>query len=321
MLNHLMQVCAALDIRLDAKETAALDFQLEHLKEKTYDILYPMLKARDFIPLDSSVDAAAETFAYHEWDHYGMADIIANYADDLSLVDTAVEKFSSPIHSLGKGFQYSIMDIRRASKAGNQLPDRRARAARTAVERKIDEVMAFGDPAGKLKGFLNHPNVPIFTAANDGTDTVWVETRGSPKSPQDIKLDMATLVNNIFSTTKEVHAPDTLIIPTLEYGHIAQTPIDTTNQTTILQSFLANSPWIQNIDSWHKLDSAAADGTARMVAYSRNPEYVEMVIPQEFEQFPPQPRNLAFVVPCHARVGGVKFYYPLSAAYMDGLRD
>ena len=48
-------------------------------------------------------------------------------------------------------------------------------------------------------------------------------------------------------------------------------------------------------------------------------DVVELIIPQEFESFPPQARNLSFVVNCHARVGGVSWRYPLAAAYMDGL--
>jgi hypothetical protein len=44
---------------------------------------------------------------------------------------------------------------------------------------------------------------------------------------------------------------------------------------------------------------------------------VHLVIPQDFEQMPPQPKNLAFSVPTHGRIGGVTFHYPLAAAYMD----
>ena len=77
---------------------------------------------------------------------------------------------------------------------------------------------------------------------------------------------------------------------------------------------------ITDVDFWHKLDLADAAGTGpRMVTYQRDPEVLELVIPQEFEQFPPQARNLAFVVPCHARVGGVVVYYPLAIVYTDGL--
>ena len=42
------------------------------------------------------------------------------------------------------------------------------------------------------------------------------------------------------------------------------------------------------------------------------------MIPQEFEQFPPQPRNLSLIIPCHKRFGGVSLRYPMAITYMDG---
>jgi hypothetical protein len=55
-----------------------------------------------------------------------------------------------------------------------------------------------------------------------------------------------------------------------------------------------------------------------VVAYLRNPEVLELEIPQDFEQFAPERRNLEFIVNCHARCGGVLVYQPLAMAYMDG---
>lgn len=308
------------EIRNDAKYTAALDFQLEQLKTQTYDIKYPELKGRTLVPVDTSVDPGAETVAYFQWDEFGMADIISNYADDLGMVDALVEKFFTPVHSLGKAYQYSIQDLRRAAMAGNQLDVRRARACRRAIERKIDDLAAIGDGPAKLYGLLTHPNVPVLTAASDGTGTTWVQGRALPKAPNLIQKDMHTCITTIWSTTFEVHQPNTVILSTQEYGYISQTPVSDVNQTTILKAFLANNPYISNMDFWYKLDKANAAGTGpRMLVYQRDPEILELVIPQDFEQFPPQARNLSFVVPCHARFGGVVIYYPLALIYMDGI--
>lgn len=307
-------------LRTDAAYTAALDQQLEFVKAQTYDIKYPEMKARSLIPTDNSVDPGAETYAYYQWDEYGMAEIIANYADDLSLVDALAEKFTGNIESVGKGYQYSVQDLRRSAMSGAQLDLRKGRACRRAVERKIDEIGAVGDAKHKLRGFINHPNVTVLTAANDGTSTRWVGGRTTPKSSALIKKDMHDAVTNIWTTTKQVHSANTIVMATTEYGHISQAPVGTDNQTTILQSFLKNNPNISQVDFWYKLDTADEAGTGpRMITYQKDPEVLELVIPQEFEQFPPQARNLAFVIPAHARVGGVAVYYPLAITYTDGI--
>ena len=55
------------------------------------------------------------------------------------------------------------------------------------------------------------------------------------------------------------------------------------------------------------------------MSYKKDPEVLTLEIPQEYEEMPPQAKNLQFHVPVHARIGGVIVYYPIAMAYMDGL--
>jgi hypothetical protein len=56
-----------------------------------------------------------------------------------------------------------------------------------------------------------------------------------------------------------------------------------------------------------------------MVAYKKDPDMFTLEIPQMFEQLPVQERNLEYVIPCHARIGGVIIPYPLSLYIMEGI--
>lgn len=307
--QYLTIVCGQLGIRLDANETAHLARQLEHIKAQTYDVVYGPLKARQFIPVDNSADPGAESITYRQWDEFEMAKVIANYADDLPLVDVAVAEFTSPVKSLGAAYQWSIQDLRRSAMTGSTLDQRRARAARMAVERKIDEMGAFGEPNTGLTGMLNNANVPIVVVPTAGA---WTGL-----TPAQIIGNLNAMAQAIVTSTLEVFEPDTILLDSVSFGHISQTPIAIDNQTTILKSFLANNPYIKNIDQWTKLNTAGAASIHRAVTYFRDPTVLSFNIPQEFEQFPPQARNLSFVVPTHARVGGVEIHYPLAMAYTD----
>lgn len=303
------------DPRMDDKFTAVLNDELEFIKARTFDIQYPEMKARRFVPVSNEADPGAESITYRQWDEYGMAKIIANYADDLELVDALVEEFTSKVHGIGKAYQFSIQDLRRAALSGNRLDARRAMAARRAIERGIEQIAAFGaigtNPSGGLTGLLNHPNVPLVVPIT-GT---W-----STATAAEIIADLNKLVSSIVTSTKETQLPDTLILDQTSFALIAQKPVAVDNQTTVLRSFLANNPYIRNIDTWFLNELADTDGTGpRVVAYRRDPEVLSLEIPQEFEQLPPEARNLSFIVNCHARVGGVLIYYPLAVAYMDGI--
>ncbi len=297
--------------REDANETAIFARQLEHVYTKTYDVKYPEFKARLFIPLDSSVPTGAETYTYRQFDEIGMAKLISNYASDLPNVTMLGKEFTGKCKSLGTSYSYSIQDVRRASMAGLPLETSLARVARRVVEAKIDQLAAFGDENTGLTGFLNALNVPLISP----TTGTWASA-----SADQIIADLDKLVNSILIVSNGVHVPDTLLMPIAQFLRLNNLQRSVASDKTVLQWYLENNPFIKNIDQWYLLDVADDDlNGPRVVCYKRDPEVLGLVIPQEFEQFPPQAENLAFTVPCHARVGGVKVTYPLAMAYMDGV--
>lgn len=319
-LEMLLNAIGMTDVKNDAKYTAALDLDLEAVKAQTYDVKYPELKARSLVPMDSSIPSGAETYSYRQWDEYGMAEIVANYADDFANVDAKAEKFVGNIESIGDSYQYSVQDLRRSAMTGESLDARRALAARHAIERKIDQLVATGDAKIKLKGLVNHPNVTVNAATTDGTSARWIGGRTTPKAPELILKDMNDLAASIRIASKHVHMPTTLVLSIAEWEHIARTAVDSTNRMTILQAFLANGNGINEVIPWHRLDLADAAGTGpRMLCYQKSAEVLDFKLPQDFESFPPQAKNMALSVVCHARVGGVCIYYPLAVAYMDGI--
>ena len=322
-VNYLEMILNAMglsDVKNDAKYTAALDLDLEAVKAKTYDIKYPELKARSLVPMDTSIPSGAETYSYRQWDEYGMAEIIANYADDFANVDVKGEKFVGNIESIGDSYQYSVQDLRRSAMMGESLDAKRALAARKAIERKIDDLVAVGDAKSKLPGLINNANVAVSAATTDGTSARWIGGRTTPKAPELILKDMNDLAASIRVASMHVHMPTTIVLSIAEWEHIARTAVDSTNRMTILQAFLQNGNGITEVIPWYKLDLADAAGTGpRMLCYQKSPEVLDFKLPQDFESFPPQAQSMAFKVVCHARVGGVCIYYPLAVAYMDGI--
>jgi len=288
--------------------------ELEHLKAKSYDIMHRLLKHREFIPVSNDADPGAESIAYTQYDQVGTAKLIANYADDLPLANIKGKKFSAPVHSLGIAFSYSLQDVRASAKSGKRLEQRQANSAARANAELEERLASVGDTNAGLSGFLNHPNVPTISALDPGAGKAWI---ADGKTPDQILNDMNLAVSTILETTNEVEEPDTIILPTREFNYIAQKRL-TDLSMTIRRWFLEESPWISSIGSWNRLRLADATGTGpRMVVYRRDPDKLQMEIPQEYEILPVQQINLSYKVPTHSRYGGISFYYPLSAIYMD----
>lgn len=297
--------------RSDAGESAVFARQLEYVYSQTYDVKYPEFKARLFIPMDTSVPAGAETYTYRQFDEVGMAALISDYSGDLPSVNLLGKEFTGKCRSIGTSYSYSIQDVRRANMANLPLETSLPAVARRVTEAKIDALAAFGDTTAGLVGFLNQPNVPLVSAITGSWATATADQ---------IIADLDKLVNSIVTGSNGIHAPDTLLLPIEQFLRLNNLQKSAASDKTVLQWYLENNAFIKNIDQWHVLSTADAARTGpRAVCYTRTPEMLGLVVSQEFEQFPPQAENLAFTVPCHARVGGVKMTYPLSAAYMDGI--
>lgn len=302
--------------RLDADQTMFFARELEHIKAKSYDVRYPELKARSLIPVSNEAGSGAESITYYQYDMFGVAKIIGSYAKDLPRADVRGKKFTSTVESIATSYGYTLQDIRAAAMANKPLEQRKANASRRAFEQKVNKIAFFGDADYDLPGFFSNPNVPNVAVANDGiaASTLW-----SAKTPDQILRDMNTTVNGIVSLTLGCEIPTTLLLPLAQYNAISSTARSALSDTTILEYFLDNNPFIKEVDWVVELKGAGAGATDLMVAYKRDPDALTLEIPQEYEQLPVQEQGLEFLIPCHGRIGGTIMYYPLSASFAYGI--
>src|SRR3990172_4323471 len=303
-------------LHLDANELIFFARQLEFIKARTYDILYPELKARSLIPVSFEAGSGATAITYRQYDQTGMAKIIANYARDLPRATVKAKEFTSPVKSLGSSYGYSVQDVRSAAKAGVNLTQREANAAKRAILQKETSIAFFGDTESGLPGFFSNANIPVAAVAADGVgaSTLWVN-----KTPDQIIRDVNALINDIITDTKGVEVPNTILLPVSSYTMINTTPRSEHTDTTILGFLRAAHPEISMWDWLTELETAGTGSSRQMVAYNRSPDKLTLEIPSDFEQFPEQSVGLEFEVPCHERIGGTIVYYPLSANMAYGI--
>jgi hypothetical protein len=302
---------------MDAGESAFFARQLEEIRGRSYDLKLIELKARMLIPVDNSVPPGADAVTYRQYTSNGIAKMVASYAEDFPRADVFGKEFSVKPKSIGASYGYNVQEIRAAQMTGLPLEQRKANAARRAIEEKIDSIAQIGDSDTGLVGLLNQGTTTTYSVPNGASGLPdWAH-----KTPAEILADMNGAVNAVISNTKEVEHPDTMLLPIDQYTLVATLPWSPQNASnvTVLEMFLKNNPWVGEVEPWYALKGAGSGPTDRMVVYKRDPDHLMLVIPQEFEQFPPQAKGMEFVVPCHARCGGVQVPYPLAICYGDGI--
>lgn len=326
--------------RYDSASVAFFLRDLTDIYSRTFDVKFPDLKARQILPIFSGVDAGAEGYVWRQFNRTGVANIIDDFAADLPEAEVKAAEFQSRLYSMGTSYMYSIQDLRKAKMAGIPLEARKAFAARRAMEQAVEQIAFFGrakNPdtaagAQALKsvpatitstdaldmfGLTNIPNAQYTTTTND-----WTLPSTSVST---IMNDFNALQKAVVDNSKGVHEPDSMVLPLSLFTKLSTLPRSIAfTDDTVLQYMRKQSPWLRNV-YWTTMTEKAGlkqDNTTpggRVIMFERNSENLELVIPQEFEQLPPQMINLTFKIPCHMRIGGVRCSYPKSIAYLDGM--
>lgn len=307
-------------VHLDDNESAFFARELEYVKSQTYDIRYPEYQAVMLMPVDSSAGPGAESITYQQFDSVGVMKLMASYGDDAPRADVKGKEFTVAIKSIRGAYGYSIQDIRNAMFARRPLKTMKAMAARRAYDQTVNNIAWFADGSAKyagLFGFLYNANTTKSPAPVGAWET-------GPKTADQIIGDVNFAINNILKTTLNTEMADTVLMPVSQFAYIASTPRSGTSDTTILEFLRRVHPGVSfhavnELGALNPKPSGPAGPTDVLVAYKKAPDKLQLNLPQLFEQFPPQERNLEQVVNTHARIAGVTFYYPLSCHIVEGI--
>ena len=277
--------------------------QLEFVRNKIYEEKMPNMNGLRLVPISSEAPEWAETVVERIFDTVGMAKIIANYADDLPRADVAAKERAVKVKDIGASYGFSVGELRTASAMGTELPTSKARAARRAIETKLNQIALVGDAEYGLNGFITHPNLGEVSLAGG-----W-----KAATAEKVLEEIETIINTVIIQSKGVHNPTHLVMSLTDHQAIGSKRLPDSNGKTVLQ-FLKEKYTGLTIEGIWELEKASARGDKNLViCYEKNKDNLSLELPKDFEQFPAQERNLELVVNCLARVGGVFLRYPLSA--------
>ena len=310
-------------MRFDDADDASVFFarELDYIKAKTYDRLYPELTALKLFPVSSEVNPGAETTTYYGYEKTGFAKIIQNYATDLPRTDVKGKPTTAHIKSIGDSYGYSVQEMRASRYAGKSLDVRKAESARYAIDREINRIAWAGDEEAGLMGVLSAwNNVPLYTPDLNGGGT---STQFKDKTPEEILRDFSGAIASMAALTMDVERPDTIAAASDAYVYLSTTPRSALSDKTILMWLLDNLPDIKEIVRCPELNGNSGinpyAGQNVMILYRNDSDKLTIENPLLFYQYPVQPVKLEMEIPCEARTAGAILYYPLSILIVPGI--
>lgn len=310
--------------RYDGVEDVSAFFarELDFVKAKAYDKLYPELSALNYMPITSEVDPGAESVTWYGYEVTGLAEIINNYADDLPRADVKGTPSTAQIKSVGDSYGYNAQEMRASIMTGKSLDSRKATSARRAHDLKVNQIAFIGSEKDNLVGlFRDETGIPEFALSEVEVDGV-KHTEFRYKTPDQILDDLNGMQIYIDKLTNSIERPDSLALPSHIYMDLSSRRITDTD-TTVLEFLKKTAPFIKNWEAWNELSENATmfNPTGKSVAflYTKDPDKFSLELPMPFTQYPVQVRNLESVVPCESRVAGLLIYYPMSMLLASGI--
>ncbi len=315
LATHIQLACDAAGVaNWDANESVWFARELEHMLGRVVNVKFEALKARELIPVNTEADPADETITYEVWEELGLAKIIAHASNDIPRVDVKATLVSSVIKMIAVGWGWTIKEAMKARKTGKPLNEKKATAARKAALREENRIAWLGDTDHNLPGLLTNANKTEFTLPADGAGA---SKLFSTKTPDQIARDLHSIANTPFTTSKGVFTGDTMLVSLAIWTLITTTRMPD-GDTVVLDFFLKSNAHIKNVTWLNELTDLGAGNTDQIFVYNRNPESVEMHVPEDFTAAPPQPKGLEFEVPAYQQTGGTIVYEPLTLAFADG---
>lgn len=290
--------------------------QLAVLDPKIYDVKYRNIIFPEVVPVDTSMPEWIDTVNYISYDAVTMGKFIAANGKDLPQSDIDANISSVPVGYAGNSYGYTLEELRKSQQMRLPLDVTKARVAYRGAQEHMQRVAWFGDASRGMTGMFNNPNIPL-----DNSTVNWATATG-----QEMVNDMNSLLIKVWSTSANVHVPDTLLLPSDKYAIASSKRMDTGTDTTVMEFFKRNNLFRDitgqeiEVRPILELQTANTAGTGpRMMAYEKTPDNLVMYNPIPWRPLAPQPNGLRIEVSAEYKISGVEFRYPGSAAYRDML--
>jgi hypothetical protein len=299
--------------RYDANETATFARELEWIQAGAIEKKFPGLVGANLVPLaGGQVFPGARSHTYREIDSWGEAELLEEYTiDDFGTAEVRGAEVTGKFRNFGAKYIYTLEDLRARPSLTVDVIQNKAVTARRVMEEKLDKLILLGD--GPFTGLLNNANSQDDTSSDD-----W-ETGTVAGDVTAIRNTFKRVADNAFLATKGVYTQFDFVVSNKMWTKL-NLWVDATiagNGMSVASFLLNNLTGVRSITPCARLDGAGATGKDRMLAFPRDPEVLDALVPTRFESLAPQLNGAAFITPCMGKYGGLRIFQPLAVRRCD----
>lgn len=287
-------------------DTFFIGERLTALTSRIYEQKLPPLNADLLLSPTGGENLGANQIERAVYESTGKAEVVNDYGHDLPRVNAAVIRGLHPIIMGGVSFGYNLKEIRAAQFSNMPLEERRARAARRAVEEFRNAVFFQGNRDKQVYGLANFPLVPrVLLNEADFADA---------SDPDDFLKALYSMGIFINESTNGAEEPTHLLVDDTTYNAMASRRVGTDNNDTILEVYKRNAPYAKEVVRVREFRKASPTGGRMIMAVTLGGDNAEHIVPDPMTILDPQHRSLDSVVPVVCETAGFITEYPRAHA-------
>lgn len=310
---------------LDSDGFAFFQRELEHIKAKTYDVLYPEIQFDKIFPVSTESKRGATEIVSRSYNRRGRAKVVTGGVKDIPRSDVDRTERRIPVRSIVDSYGYSLDEIDAARYGQEPLDLKRSIACRQTIEDEMNHIAFFGDEIAGLKGFFT-AGIADNPAPDSGTGSArtWAS-----KTPDKILADVNLLFGTVFKDSNGVERANRLGLPLGQWQHIMSTPLTSHGESTIASWIVKNCNYLKSIDDIvaipqfggvTDINGVSLGGEKDVAAvWTYDPLKLEIEIQTDVEFLPPQAVGLEIITIGRARFAGMNLHYPKSAYILTGI--
>ncbi len=290
----------------DANEVATFSKELEWLQAGAVEAKFPELKGLSLVPVvGGGIFPGARTHAYREVSGFGEAEILDTMApEDFGTAEVTGSETTGVFRSIGAKYIVSIEELRAKPSMTIDIEAQKGALVRKVIEQKLDRIVLGTKTGlnGPFKGLIHDDNSIDDTSSDD-----W-ETGTEAGDVAAILATFRRVRNAQFLATAGLFPDLDFVLSTKQFMKMGLFVPSTTvgGGTTVGNFLLQYVPGIRSISHCSRLDNAVSTNVDRLLAFPRDPEVLDFLIPTRFEQWAPQLTGMAFTTYCAAKVGGLR---------------
>lgn len=288
------------------KADAASIWTVSHLTaalNRAYEKEYAENSVVNIFPVTNEIPGHAKYFEYPEFDGVGIAQIIADYSDDLPLVDAFMTEKQGKVFRFGNAFLISTDEIKAGAATGQSLSTRKQALAFEAHDNLLDKLVWSGSTPHGIPSVFDHPNINNVVA-------------GTWNSAAAAMTDITALIDAIETSTNGTHTATDILLPA-SARRLMQELVPNTS-ISYAQLFATNNSGI-NLRYLQFLDNYDGAGGKAALAFEKDPLNLSIEIPEATNVLPGQVKDLHIKYPVTSKTTGLILYRPLTVAVMKGI--